>query len=56
MTRDFRELTVWEKSHQLLLARDLEYLDAANHARLTHDTTEVKRLLTSFVQKPEAAR
>jgi hypothetical protein len=56
MTRDFRELKVWEKSHLLLPARDLEYLDAANHARLTPDTTEVKRMLTSFVQKPEADR
>lgn len=43
-----------ELEYHLLLARDLSLLDASNHERLAQDVTEVKRMLTSFVQKLKA--
>jgi four helix bundle protein len=43
-----------ELEYHLLLARDLGMLEAARHARLTRDTTEVKRMLTSFIQRLRA--
>jgi four helix bundle protein len=39
---------------ELLLARDLGYLDEKDYLRLAADVTEVKRMLTSFVQKLKA--
>ncbi len=36
---------------QLLLARDLGYLDAAVYDRLAKDVCEVKQMLTSFIQR-----
>lgn len=40
--------------YQLLLARDLQLLDASLHERLTNDTIEVKKMLATFVQKLKA--
>ncbi len=40
-----------ELEYHLLLARDLNLLNASEHERLTKEVTEVKRMLTSFVQK-----
>ncbi len=34
---------------RLLLARDLGFLDAKTHQRLPEQTTEVKRMLASFL-------
>ena len=39
-----------ELEYQLLLSRDLSLLTAAEYKQLTADTTEVKRMLTSFIQ------
>lgn len=63
--RDFRELKVWARGHGLtgftseleyhpLLVRDLELLDESVHESPTKEATEVKRMLMSFIQKPEA--
>lgn len=41
---------------ELLLARDLGYLNAGDYERLASDVTEVKRMLTSFIQKLKADR
>lgn len=40
-----------ELEYHLLLARDLELLDAASYDRLNHDTIEVKRMLAPFINK-----
>ena len=47
VTRDFR---------QLVLAYDLEYLRLADYERLTSAVIEIKRMLTSFIQKLKAGR
>jgi four helix bundle protein len=36
---------------ELMLARDLGYLEADDYGRLVTEVTEVKRMLTSFIQK-----
>jgi four helix bundle protein len=43
-----------EVEYHLLLARDLNYLDSANYERLNRDATELKRMLTAFIQKLKA--
>jgi four helix bundle protein len=43
-----------ELEYQLLLARDLKLLDADEHQSLSGDVIEVKRMLTSLVQKLKA--
>jgi four helix bundle protein len=40
-----------ELEYRLLLARDLGLLEGADHTNLDDHVTEVKRLLTAFVQK-----
>ena len=45
-----------ETEYQLLLARDLEYLDQESHRRLDGQVNEVKRMLNSFMQKLTANR
>lgn len=40
----------------LLLAHDLSFLSNSDYECLTGDTTEVKRMLTSFIQKLNADR
>ena len=40
-----------ELEYHLLLARDLDLLDPSNHERLSKEVIEVKRMLTSFIQK-----
>ena len=40
-----------EVEYHLLLARDLNLLDPFNHECLSKEVTEVKRMLTSFIQK-----
>ncbi len=44
-----------ELENHLLLARDLDLLSASVHDRLSNDTVEVKRMLTSFIQRLKAA-
>lgn len=39
-----------ETEYQLLLARDLEFLPNEQYQNLHNDVTEVKRMLTSFMQ------
>lgn len=40
-----------ESEYQLLLARDLDYLQHDQHRRLDEQVNEVKRMLNSFIQK-----
>jgi four helix bundle protein len=40
-----------ELEYHLLLAHDPNLLNALDHERLTKEVTEIKRMLTSFVQK-----
>ena len=43
-----------ELEYHLLLAEQLEMLDATDHRHLTKDVTEVKRMLISFIKKLKA--
>jgi four helix bundle protein len=43
-----------EADYQLLLARDLGYLDEQTHAQLDGQAQEVKRMLNSFIQRLSA--
>jgi len=43
-----------ELEYHLLLARDLKLLGGSDHERLTGEVTEIKRMLTSFIQKLKA--
>ena len=43
-----------ELEYHLLLARDLNFLKAPDYERLADDTTEVKRMLASLIQKLRA--
>ena len=43
-----------ELEYHLLLARDLEYLGPSDYEGLAEDVIEVKRMLTSFLQKLKA--
>src|SRR5262245_52238530 len=45
-----------ELEYHLLLARDLTLLTAADHAALTEQTTEVKRMLSGLLQNLTADR
>jgi four helix bundle protein len=45
-----------ELEYHLLLARDLKLLNAADYTDLAQQTTEVKRMLTGFLQKLTADR
>jgi four helix bundle protein len=45
-----------ELEYHLLLARDLNLLNAVDYTALATDTTEVKRMLTGFQQKLTADR
>ncbi len=45
-----------ELEYHLMLSRDLGLLTAVEHKQLTADTTEVKRMLTSFIQTLKANR
>jgi four helix bundle protein len=45
-----------ELEYHFLLARDLGFTNSECHERLTHDVTEVKKMLTSFIQKLKADR
>jgi four helix bundle protein len=45
-----------ELEYHLLLAKDLELLTAADHAALTDQTTEVKRMLAGLLLKLTADR
>jgi len=40
-----------ELEYHLLLARDLKFLPEADYLELERRTTEVKRMLTSLIQK-----
>ncbi len=43
-----------ELEYHLLLARDLNYLPPNDHERLTNEVTQIKRMLTVFIQKLKA--
>ena len=43
-----------ETEYHLLLAWDLGYLDAKNYETLNDQVTEIKRMLTGFIQKLNA--
>jgi len=45
-----------ELEYHLLLAHDLEFVDTASYQQLHECTTEVKRMLTSFIRKLTAER
>jgi len=45
-----------ELEYHLLLACDLHLLNSADYERLSKDVTEVKRMLTAFIQKFGADR
>lgn len=45
-----------ELEYHLLLACDLNFLNSSDYERLANDVTEVKRMLTSFIQKLNADR
>ena len=45
-----------EPEYHLLLSHDLVFLTAEEHKQLNEDTTEVKRMLTSFIQTLKANR
>ena len=40
-----------ELEYHLLLAHDLNFLNGSDYERLTEGVTEVKRMLTSFIQR-----
>jgi hypothetical protein len=47
--RSFRDLKVWEKSHQLtLLAYDLKMLNLENYKKLEDLLPEIKKMLAAF--------
>ncbi len=43
-----------ELEYQLLLARDLNYLPPPDQERLANEVTQIKRMLTVFIQKLKA--
>jgi four helix bundle protein len=43
-----------ELQYHLLLAHDLSYLNTRSHERLTKEVTEIKRMLTSFIENLRA--
>ena len=45
-----------ELEYQLLLARDLGFLDTASHANVDERVTEVKRMLTGFIKRLRSSR
>jgi four helix bundle protein len=45
-----------ELEYHLLLSRDLEYLDSANHKELTAEVTRVKRMLSSLIRTVDESR
>src|SRR5437764_6011008 len=45
-----------ELEYHLLLAHDLSFITSAHYERLSEDVTEVKRMLTSLLQKLNADR
>jgi len=45
-----------ELEYHLLLSRDLGLMDTENYEQLAQETTEVKRMLTSFIQTLKAKR
>jgi four helix bundle protein len=40
-----------ELEYHLLLANDLGFLEGSSYERLTRETTEIKRMLTAFIQR-----
>jgi four helix bundle protein len=45
-----------ELDYHLLLAHDLEFLNKADYAKFMHDLVELRRMLTSLLQKVDAER
>lgn len=43
-----------ELEYHLLLANELNFLNPKDHGKLTTEVTEIKRMLTSFIQKLKA--
>jgi four helix bundle protein len=55
--RRFMEIAMGSASeveYQLLLARDLQYLESQIYAELSNRVTEIKRMLSAFVKKLRA--
>ena len=48
--KDFRNLKVWEKAHQLA-ARDLKLIQPGHYQNLLEQTVEIKRMLTVLAQQ-----
>ena len=46
--------SVSELEYHLILAHDLDLLNPSDHERLMKEVTEVKRMLTAFIQKLRA--
>ena len=49
-----KELPASGLEYHLLLPRDLNFLTVGTHETLTAQTVEIKRMLTSFIQKLRA--
>lgn len=45
-----------EAEYQLLLARDLDFLEGENYSRLEQEIIAIKRMLAGLIQKLEANR
>lgn len=43
-----------ELEYHLLLAKELNFLNTADHSKLTTEVAEIKRMLTSFIKKLKA--
>ncbi len=43
-----------ELEYHLLLANELDFLNTTDHDQLTTEVTQIKRMLTSFIQKLKA--
>jgi four helix bundle protein len=43
-----------ELEYHLLLAHDLKFLDRSEYENISREVVEVKRMLTSFIQKLKA--
>lgn len=43
-----------ESEYQLLLSRDLTYIDESAFEQMNHNVTEIKRMLTSLINKTKS--
>jgi hypothetical protein len=52
--QDFKGLKVWQKAHELTLAVDKAAAKFPTYRRIVGGVTDVKRMLTSFIQRLNA--